>query len=544
MGTVTNASPRRSFAGRVLYGAFFVVRPAGGACPVGSRHAQMFVHASSDSRCAKRSSDRRDAACRSFWPEWLALWRRGGGLPMNAFPPPRFVSGGIYALVPHPIYGGFVLACAGVAVYTGSASGLWLVTPTVALGCAALVLGYELPDLRRRFGPAGLSVVAGQSGRERRHLLRAIAHLRRGPAAMAGGIRTDRRILGRRRAASRPGSRSRAVCPLSSPPSWSTPAFTRWCCCSPSLSGSAAALRLFASRAGGDGLIFPLYLLLPFYAPPRPFAASRLRADDAARAQPHRRVLGHSRRFMWYGRALPRRAWAKASRWKKAVAWPWAILRGGQLRHHGHAFACRHRCRICRVFRGREPASHLEGDSRARAERIANSWREWRIGPACASSTMAPMRARALRPASSSSIRCLARAASGSRSAFVFALWWARRCGRNGWKARPRCCVRWDFMAACSADGGSDALRVRSSRRSVERVCGGGFGGAVDPGARPAAVPGAGLLPWAARSEGLPGIRYTHPRSRVCRLAHLAGVPVHATPVYSILWNVVGWVRR
>lgn len=35
------------------------------------------------------------------------------------------------------------------------------------------------------------------------------------------------------------------------------------------------------------------------------------------------------------------------------------------------------------------------------------------------------------------------------------------------------------------------------------------------------------------------GIRYTHPRSRVCRLSALAGVPVHPTPLYSILWNVV-----
>jgi len=42
-------------------------------------------------------------------------------------------------------------------------------------------------------------------------------------------------------------------------------------------------------------------------------------------------------------------------------------------------------------------------------------------------------------------------------------------------------------------------------------------------------------------TETVPGIRYTHPRSRVCRLAQLSGVPVHATPVYSILWNgVVG----
>jgi prolipoprotein diacylglyceryltransferase len=34
------------------------------------------------------------------------------------------------------------------------------------------------------------------------------------------------------------------------------------------------------------------------------------------------------------------------------------------------------------------------------------------------------------------------------------------------------------------------------------------------------------------------GIRYYHPRSRVCRLADLKGVPLHPTPLYSILWNV------
>jgi prolipoprotein diacylglyceryltransferase len=34
------------------------------------------------------------------------------------------------------------------------------------------------------------------------------------------------------------------------------------------------------------------------------------------------------------------------------------------------------------------------------------------------------------------------------------------------------------------------------------------------------------------------GIRYRHPRSRVCRLAHLTDVPIHPTPLYSILWNI------
>ncbi len=35
------------------------------------------------------------------------------------------------------------------------------------------------------------------------------------------------------------------------------------------------------------------------------------------------------------------------------------------------------------------------------------------------------------------------------------------------------------------------------------------------------------------------GIRYRHPLSRVCCIAHLEGVPVHATPVYSMLDNAV-----
>jgi hypothetical protein len=86
----------------------------------------------------------------------LSLWKYGGGLPMNAFPPPKYVRGGLYALIPHPIYGGFVLTCGGVAIFFGSSSGLLLVTPSVAMASAALVLGYELPDLRGRFGARAL----------------------------------------------------------------------------------------------------------------------------------------------------------------------------------------------------------------------------------------------------------------------------------------------------------------------------------------------------------------------------------------------------
>jgi len=80
------------------------------------------------------------------------LWRFGGGLPMNAFPPPKLVTRGSYRYLPHPIYIGFVALCLGASMVAKSASGLWLVTPCVVLGCVALVLGYERIDLVRRFG--------------------------------------------------------------------------------------------------------------------------------------------------------------------------------------------------------------------------------------------------------------------------------------------------------------------------------------------------------------------------------------------------------
>ncbi len=73
----------------------------------------------------------------------LTIMIRGKGLPMNAFPPEKLVTSGIYKLVPHPIYVGFVLLCLGVSLLYGSATGFWLTTPLVALSCTALVFGHE-----------------------------------------------------------------------------------------------------------------------------------------------------------------------------------------------------------------------------------------------------------------------------------------------------------------------------------------------------------------------------------------------------------------
>jgi protein-S-isoprenylcysteine O-methyltransferase Ste14 len=83
---------------------------------------------------------------------WYSLKTTGKGLPMNAFPPPVLVTTGPYKLVKHPIYWGFGILVVGLSILTGSASGLWLVTPVATLGMVALVLGYERIDLQKRFG--------------------------------------------------------------------------------------------------------------------------------------------------------------------------------------------------------------------------------------------------------------------------------------------------------------------------------------------------------------------------------------------------------
>lgn len=83
----------------------------------------------------------------------ISLRVLGDSPAMNPWPPARRVSRGLYALVAHPIYLGFTLGCAGLSMLYGSPAGLWLITPVVALGAVALVLGFEGPDLQQRFGP-------------------------------------------------------------------------------------------------------------------------------------------------------------------------------------------------------------------------------------------------------------------------------------------------------------------------------------------------------------------------------------------------------
>lgn len=87
----------------------------------------------------------------------LCLWsmasliRLGKGLPMNAFPPTKFVQRGPYVLFAHPIYVGFCFLVYGAAAYFRSSSGFYLVAPTLTLGALALAMGYENFDMKKRF---------------------------------------------------------------------------------------------------------------------------------------------------------------------------------------------------------------------------------------------------------------------------------------------------------------------------------------------------------------------------------------------------------
>ena len=80
------------------------------------------------------------------------LWRSGNGLPMNAFPPKKFVKNGIYAFTRHPIYSGAALISFGLSAVTRSASGFWLVSPIFTLLMVAYVAGFENEKTQSVFG--------------------------------------------------------------------------------------------------------------------------------------------------------------------------------------------------------------------------------------------------------------------------------------------------------------------------------------------------------------------------------------------------------
>ncbi|MCA9285903.1 MAG: prolipoprotein diacylglyceryl transferase [Phycisphaerales bacterium] len=472
------------------------------------------------------------------WAMWR-LWRDGGGLPMNAFPPPRLVSSGPYRLVAHPIYVGFALALLGAMLAVGSAAGVWVIAPIAALGSVALVLGYEAPDLQRRFGPVPTApVVSMPRGGDGLPGWREIAGVWLGvllPWVVMYEVVGHLPVPGATEVFL-PAERSWPVL------EWTTFVYSLaypFVVLAPVAAPSRRALRRFAVTGVVGSLAgFLCFLVLPFVATPRPF-------DPTAA-------------FGWLlaleqGDGLgPRGAFPSFHVfWALAAARVWGA-RGGAVAIAGWAIglAIVVSCvttgmhALADVVAGAvlwcaaEQAPCLWRRSVRASERCANGWREWRIGP----------------------VRIINHGFSAGAAAVVGVT-------IIGGLAGGRYAVDIAIVGVASLVGAGVWGQVLVGSRTLLRPFG-YFGSVLGIGvALPLlalwhadlwtlAAATAVAAPWvqavgrvrcliqgcchgAPISDPTLGIRCREPRSRICRIAHLDGVPIHPTPLYSIAANSV-----
>lgn len=450
------------------------------------------------------------------------LWYFGGGLPMNAFPPPRLVARGTFRWLSHPIYTGFVLIGLGISMTARSASGLWLVTPSLALGSVALVLGYERLDLKRRLGGT-LKVLpvdddTAPSTMERIQFLLLVAV----PWLALYEFTTKIPVHG--------ASFGFAVEDHLPIYSWTTliyestyvtVALAPWCART-----RRDLRRLMISGWIAMAVVFPFYWFIPSAAPRRPLVDSN-----------------------WITHLLS----LERSTYPPTAAWPsfhvlWAIFVARLYRPRwlgvAYALAVAVTCvttgmhYISDVILAFALAPILLEPRRAWnalrlvAERLANSWREWRIGP----------------------VRVINHGFYAGAAALVqVAIVTAALGGREEWKVL--------ITAAAGLIGaGAWAQWVEGSSRLRRPF--GFYGGLIGVGVACLFFQERWTLlaahclgaPWmqaigrlrclvngcchGAPAESAVGIRVIHPRSRVTHLAELAGVPIHPTQLYSILSNV------
>ncbi len=80
------------------------------------------------------------------------IFFKAKGLPMNAYPPKKYLNTGIYKLFSHPIYFGFAFVVIGLSFLSALPTAIYLVTPLVILSILALLYGYEIIYLKKAFG--------------------------------------------------------------------------------------------------------------------------------------------------------------------------------------------------------------------------------------------------------------------------------------------------------------------------------------------------------------------------------------------------------
>lgn len=463
------------------------------------------------------------------------LWIHGGGLPMNAAPPPRYVNRGVYRFLPHPIYTGFCVLCVGVSIAAGSASGLWFISPLAMLGCAALVLGYERHDLRKRFGCDPRSLLPDKSALPPSVFDRLACYafmllpwfvIYEAVNFLGRSIPSESHVL--------PFDKSQFLIEVSNviyASAYVGFAFA------PLVTRKRSQLRELAARSlAAMAFACSLFLAISLVLPPSPFTSHLL----SGRAVFWGSFFGNAWRYF---PSIPL-IWALLFTDAVGDGWPslrwlargWAIL---------VAISCLTLAKdgwvsILGAVATVAFASHLSAIwqwIRATAERIANSWQEWRLGP----------------------VRIINHGEYAGLAAFL-AIWIDNIFTGPGHQMAI-------LFAAFSGVVGAAlwAQYVEGSPQLLRPYgfYGGLLGGTLGALAAPLFHSSTWLIlaacsvsgPWAQSTgrlrclvqgccHGRPspanvGIRYSHPNSRVCRFTPWTGLPLHPTPVYSILWNAV-----
>ena len=476
---------------------------------------------------------------------WIAgviqIVRRGDGLPMNAFPPAKFVTSGIYTLVSHPIYFGWVVGCAGVSCLTGSAAGLWIVTPVVALACAALVYGFERPDLRRRFGPAVSSFkpwlslpaddgqVPSVSERLAFVFIVLVPWLLVYDAIKAIGMPHDAFDI-------------RLDVEKAWPVwLWTVPIYASAYVMVPLtalLAPTRATLRRIAEQGLAATVVLSIvYVTVPIVAPFRPFDPTGplgwLLALDQKYASPPV-AAWPAFHVVWAGFAAG--ALARRSRGWAVAAWLWAAAVAVSCVTTGmHAMADVPAAMLCTLLLW-HPVRAWRRVLDA-AERLANSWRAWRVGP----------------------IRIINHGIYPGVAAMVGLTGMVALPGSD---ALPGVIILAVFVlvgAALWAQWADAAVSIQRPFGYYGAIIGGALATCVAAGfGQPAVLilaAAATMSPWIQAigrlrclvqgcCHGAPvdprfGIRVVNAHSRVVSLGHLSGQSIHPTQVYSIAGNVV-----
>jgi prolipoprotein diacylglyceryltransferase/protein-S-isoprenylcysteine O-methyltransferase Ste14 len=469
---------------------------------------------------------------RAMWE----LWSLGGGLPMNAFPPERYVDRGLYGWLPHPIYLGFAVLMLGAFVTAQMPAGVWIVSPVLWLGTITLVVGFERREISRLFGtghPAPRLGLPPNSAEPPRWWHQAATYfLLLGP--WLAGYEGIARLL-------QDPTGSGTYLPFEQ--GWPVLAWTTvlyvaaylWVALAPLAGSSQGALRRFI-RDGwvGSAVIFWCFLVLPLTAPPRPFEVDSPLGRLLLFDRTHDTAFCAFPSFHVFWSLLAARLWTK---WLPSpVAYGLAALLTLSCVTTGMHSAADVAAGLA-VFL---LVNRLDGIWRAMlraTEIVANSWHDWRFG----------------------SVRII------NHGGYV-ALAAAAGVWLVGWLLGPSLTPSIVVVALCSLLGAGIWAQLLESSSGLSRPF--GYFGSVFGGilgvlgvqfwrgegwlllatfftAAPL-IQATGRLRCLVQGccHGRPcadhlGIRFNHPLSRVCKMAHWTGTSVYPTQLYSIIGNVV-----